>query len=154
AAFGPKIDDVIGTFNDFHIVLDDDDRMALLDQLIERPKQSLDVMKVQPGGGLVEDEQCAGLARFRHMGGEFQTLQLTARKRGQWLAKAHIFKSDRAQGCQRLSDLRRVFEKFQRIDDGEIEYLSDIFSPIANLQNFLTEATAVAFRTGSVDIGE
>jgi len=54
--FRPEVNDVIGTLDDFHIVLDDDDRMALLDQLIERPEQPLDVMEVQPGSGLIEDK--------------------------------------------------------------------------------------------------
>ena len=35
AALGPKVDDVIGAFDDVHVVLDDDDRMSLGDEGVE-----------------------------------------------------------------------------------------------------------------------
>ena len=57
AALGAEIDDVVGAFDDFEIVLDDDDGMALVDQFVKRPEQALDVVKVQAGGGLVENKQ-------------------------------------------------------------------------------------------------
>ena len=50
---------MVGALDDFHVVFDDDDGVTLVDQFIEGPKQSLDVVEVQARGGLIEDEQRA-----------------------------------------------------------------------------------------------
>src|SRR5713226_3614561 len=39
AALGAEVDHVIGRFDDVQIVLDDDDRIALLDQLVQHVEQ-------------------------------------------------------------------------------------------------------------------
>src|SRR5688500_19378524 len=91
AAFGAEIDDVIGAFDHFEIMLDDDDGMALLDQFVKGPEQALDVVKVQAGGGLIENKKRSRLARLGHVRGQLQTLRLAARERRQRLAQANIF---------------------------------------------------------------
>ena len=55
-AFRSEIDNVVGTLDDLEIVLDDHKRMSLVEELIKGPKQPLDIMEVQPGGGLIEDK--------------------------------------------------------------------------------------------------
>ena len=64
AAFGPEIDDPVGGADHVEVVLDDDQRMAGREQLAERAQQLRDVVEVQAGGRLVEQEQrCRGLRR-------------------------------------------------------------------------------------------
>lgn len=58
AAFGTKVDDVVGAFDDVHIVLNDDDAMASTDKGIEGCEKALDVVEMQTSGGLIEDEEC------------------------------------------------------------------------------------------------
>ena len=53
----PKIDNVISAFDNFHIVLDHDDGVSLIDQFVEGHKQPLDIVKVQACRGLIEDEE-------------------------------------------------------------------------------------------------
>ena len=103
AAFGAEIDDVVGAFDDFQIVLDDDDRVALVDQLVKRPEQPLDIVEVQAGGRLVENKQRAGLFRLGHVRGQFQALRFAARKRRQRLAQADIFQADGAERVERIA---------------------------------------------------
>ena len=63
APFGAKIDDPIGGFYDVEIVFDDDDRVTVVAQSVQHFEQLLDVVKVQPGGWLVEDvERLSGVS--------------------------------------------------------------------------------------------
>ena len=55
ASVGPHVNDMISTFDDFHVVLDDEDGVALCYQGIKGVEESLDVVEVQSCGGLVED---------------------------------------------------------------------------------------------------
>jgi hypothetical protein len=55
AALGPQIDDPVGAFDDVEIVLDDDNRVALLDELAEHLEQPPDVLEMQACGRLIEN---------------------------------------------------------------------------------------------------
>ena len=57
AAFRAEIDDPIGALDHLEIVLDHDDRISLLDQPLKQPNEQRDVVEMQAGGRLVEDEQ-------------------------------------------------------------------------------------------------
>ena len=59
AAFGAEIDDPIGGADHIEIVFDDDDRVAALDELVERVQQRGDIVEVQARGRLVEKKQRA-----------------------------------------------------------------------------------------------
>ena len=81
ARFGPKIDNPVGAFNHFKVVLDHDQRMAGIDQALKNLKQHRDVIEMQTGGRLVKDEKIAArsvprrfalrLASFRQMSNKF-----------------------------------------------------------------------------------
>ena len=59
-----QVDDPVGTGDDVHVVLDDDDRVAGIDQPVQLAHEQLDVGGVQPGGRLVEQvERVAAAAR-------------------------------------------------------------------------------------------
>ena len=57
ATIGSHIDDMVGTLDDFHIVFDDEDGMATLNQSVEGIEQSADVVEMKTGSRLVEDEE-------------------------------------------------------------------------------------------------
>src|SRR5947207_8671558 len=54
-AFRPEIDQVIRAPDHVQVVLDDDDRVALVDQLVQHVQQLARVLEVQPRRRLVED---------------------------------------------------------------------------------------------------
>ena len=58
ASIGTKVDNPIGAFDDVEIVLDHDDRIALVDQALEHRQQSTNVVKMQARRGLVEQVEC------------------------------------------------------------------------------------------------
>ena len=85
AGAGAEVDDPVGVRHHRLVVLDDDHRLAGVDQPVEQAEQLLDVGEVQAGGRLVEDVDAALLA---HVGGQLEPLPLAAGQRGQRLAEA------------------------------------------------------------------
>ena len=55
AAFRAEIDDVVGGLDHVHVMLDEQHRVAGVDEPVQRLEQALDVGEVQAGGRLVED---------------------------------------------------------------------------------------------------
>ena len=53
AAFGAEVDDPVGGFDDFEVVLDDHDRVAGVDQLVQHFQELCHVVEVQAGGGFI-----------------------------------------------------------------------------------------------------
>ena len=59
AGFGSEIDHPVSAFDDFEIVLDDNDAVAALNQTLENFHQHRDVVEVQTSCRFVEDEEFA-----------------------------------------------------------------------------------------------
>ena len=55
AGAGAEVDDPVGVRHDRLVVLDDDDRLAGVDEPVEQAEQLLDVGEVETDRGLVED---------------------------------------------------------------------------------------------------
>src|ERR1700723_3990874 len=78
AAFGAEINDPIGGFNHIEVVLDDDEGVARVTQFEEDFKQFGDVVKMQTGGGFVQNVQGFAGGPAGEFGGEFDPLSFTA----------------------------------------------------------------------------
>src|SRR5205823_4446169 len=57
--FRPEIDDPIRAFDHIEVVFDDEHGMTGVNQTLKNFEQQADIVEVQAGGGLVEEEQCA-----------------------------------------------------------------------------------------------
>jgi hypothetical protein len=68
-------------------VLDDDHRVALLDQAMEQRQELAHVVEVQPGRRLVEQVDGAAGAALAELGRQLDALRLAARERGRGLAE-------------------------------------------------------------------
>jgi hypothetical protein len=91
AGAGAEVDDPVGVRHDRLVVLDDDDRLAGVDEPVEQAEQLLDVGEVEAGGRLVEDVDAALLG---HVGGQLEPLPLAAGQRGERLAEAEVAEPD------------------------------------------------------------
>ena len=62
AAFRAQIDEAIRGLDDFEVVFDDDDGVAVLHQAVEDVEELFDVGQVEAGGGLIQDiePRCPG----------------------------------------------------------------------------------------------
>jgi hypothetical protein len=98
AAFGAEVDQPVGGADHVQVVLDHQQRVPGVQQLAQGAHQLGDVVEVQAGGGLVEQEQRAlarrgwrlALAALGGLGqeaGQLQALRLAARQRGHRLAQ-------------------------------------------------------------------
>ena len=91
AGAGAEVDDPVGVRHHRLVVLDDDDRLAGVDEPVEQAEQLVDVGEVQAGGRLVEHVDAALVA---HVRGQLEPLALAAGERGQRLAEAEVAEPD------------------------------------------------------------
>jgi hypothetical protein len=94
AGTGAEVDDPVGVRHDGQVVLDDDDRLAGVDEAVEQAEQPLDVGEVQAGGRLVEDVDAALLGQ---VGGQLEPLALTAGQGRERLTEAEVAEPDVAE---------------------------------------------------------
>ncbi len=87
---GPHVDDPVAGGDDAHVVLDDDHRVAGVDEPVELRQQLLDVGGMQPGRRLVEHVERVAALRALQLGRELDPLRLAARQLGRRLAQAQI----------------------------------------------------------------
>ena len=91
--FGAEVDDPVGFGGDGHVVFDDDDRVALVDEAVEDINEARDVFQVEADGGFFDEvEVVGGVARSVHLrldaaafdefGNEFDALGFAAGKCG------------------------------------------------------------------------
>ena len=95
---------MVGTFDDFHIVFDDEDAVAAFYQSIEGVQQALDVVEVQARCRLVEDEEGRLLFLLSDEVGQFYTLVLTTGERRGILTELDVSEAN-------------FFERLQARDD-------------------------------------
>ncbi|CAM5197758.1 hypothetical protein CDEN61S_01756 [Castellaniella denitrificans] len=164
AAFRPQVHDPVGGADHVQVVLDDQQRMAGGQQLAEGPHQAGDVVEVQAGGGLVEQQQAAlqrplGRPRARGLGqvaGQLQALGLAARQGRHGLAQAHVFQAHVGQGRQAPLHVAQALEEVQRLAHGHVQDLVDRGAAAqvldAHFQDLGAEAVAVAVRAAQVHV--
>jgi hypothetical protein len=110
------------------VVFDDKKGCTLFDEPVEKSNQEGDIVEVESGGGLVEDQEWRGrggwwrtlflatvLGSFGflllggEMGDEFESLSFSAGQLTEGLAAAEVAESDFAQEGERLADLLVTF---------------------------------------------
>src|ERR1700733_1971872 len=161
-----QVDDPVRRADHVEVVLDDQQRMARDQQLAERAQQLGDVLEVQPGGRLVEQERLAGVggarehgSRVRQMPGELQALRLTARERRHRLAELDVFEPDVRERREPLRHLGHVREEGARLGYRQIEHVGDaaaatVGALAADLEHLLAIAAAVAVGAAQVHVRE
>lgn len=80
APLGTQVDDVIGTLDDLHIVLDDEERMPFLQEGVESLHKHVHIVDVKPGGRFVKDEERLVPLDPCDVVSELDTLALSARE--------------------------------------------------------------------------
>src|SRR3954470_10487693 len=91
AGAGAEVDDPVGVRHDRLVVLDDDDRLAGVDEPVEQAEQLLDVGEMEAAGRLVENVDAALLPQ---VGGQLESLPLAAGQRRERLADGEVAQAD------------------------------------------------------------
>jgi hypothetical protein len=80
ATIGTKVNDVVGTLDDFHVVLNDDNGVTAFYQGVEGLQQAVDIMEMQARCRLVKDKHRGLLSFLSDEVSQFDALVLTARE--------------------------------------------------------------------------
>ena len=80
ASFRPEVNNVISTADHVWIVLDDENRVTIIDELVEGCDQQDDVVQMEACGGLVQDEKRPSFGALNKPLGELDALGLAAGK--------------------------------------------------------------------------
>ena len=94
ATIRTDVDDMVGAFDNLHIVLDDEDAMATFYEGVEGMQQALDVVEVQTRRGLVEDEEGRLLFLLSDEVGQLYTLVFTTGERRGVLTELDVSEAD------------------------------------------------------------
>ena len=136
-----EVDDPVGVRHDRLVVLDDDHRVAGVDQPVEQAEQLVDVGQVQAGGGLVQ-HVVGGL--LGHVDGQLEPLAFAAGQRGQRLAEAEVAEADVDQPAEDRAGLRRS-GRTSRASATDIASTSLMFLPRSvYVEHLVGEALALA----------
>src|SRR4051812_2161728 len=154
AALGTHVDDPVGRLDDVQVVLDDDDRVPLVDQAVQDVEQALDVREVQARGRLVEDVERAARGDLRELGRELHALRLATRQRRRRLAETDVTEPDGVERLQATTDLRYVLEEDHGLLDGHVEHVGDRLAFEADVERLLVVSLAVALLARHVDVGQ
>ena len=146
ASFGSQVNDMVCTFDDVEVVFDDDDGVASEDECLEGCQQFFDVVKVESGGGFVEDEQGGDGLFLAEVIGQFDALVFSAGEGAAGLSQFDVAQPDVLQGFHSLYNLGFAVlgEKFYGLVDGHVEHVIDGLSVELHVEDFLLEAAAVA----------
>ena len=137
ATFGAKVDQPVGGTDHVQVVLDHQQAVARVLQLAQRTHELGNVVKVQPGGGLVEHEQhafagqrlAAGGAALGGIGQEtsqFEALRFAAAQGGHRLTELHVIQTHVDDGLQGADHVAVVSEQIGGFADGEVQDIGDV----------------------------
>ena len=161
AAFRAEVDDPVGALDDLEIVLDHDDRIARFDQALEQSDEKRNIIEVQSGRRLVEDEQVSGfsfpVSGLAKVPDEFQPLRFAAGESVERLAKAQITESDFLQDCERTGEpfaFVEFAEKMHRLAHGQFEQFVDRVAAQLHFQDMRLEPSTFAFRAAHVEVAQ
>ena len=151
---GTQLDHVIGSSDQPEMVLDDDDRVTNVEQCPQALQQSLDVGRMQPRRGVLEQEQRAAVGSGREERGELQPLGLATGKRRGGLAQGEVFESDIAKRLQSPPDRVLAAKVAERLFDGHLEHVGDRAAPVSHLEDLAAKPATLALGTRGADVGQ
>src|ERR1700682_2240937 len=147
-----QVDDVIRGLEDVEVVLDDDHRVAGIDEPVQDVEQPLDVGEVQTGGRLVEDVESLPRITPAELFRQLDPLRLTTGELGRRLSQADVAEAHLAQRLQLALDLGDAVEELGRLLDAHVEHVGDGLTAVGHLQCFLVVALTLADLAGHVDV--
>ncbi len=153
-AFGAHVDDPVGGLDHVEVVLDDDDRVALVDESGQDCQQLADVLEVQTGGGLVQNVDRAPGGALLELAGELHALGLAAGEGGRGLTETDIAETDVVERLQVAGDRRHGLEEVHGFLDRHVQDVGDGLALVVDLQGLPVVPGAVADLARDVHVRE
>src|SRR3954469_3562577 len=150
--FWAQVDYKIGRFDDVEIVLDDYNRVALINKLVQDIEQLVRVFEVQTGRGFIQDvERLAGTAARQFLR-QLHALRLPTTQRRRRLPQLDVAEADVLQRSQFVCDWREVLEKRQRLVDGQIQDVGDRLAAVPDFQRLAVVSPSFALLARHVNV--
>ena len=157
AGLGSDVDDMVGGFDHFHIVLDDHEGVSGVDETVEDAEEARDVVEVESGGRFVEEQQRSFGFGVGEMGGEFESLGFAAGEEAGRLSEPQVTESDILERLQRGGDflvLGEFFEEGECLGDGHFEDVVHRVSVEVDAEDVGLETFAAAGRADERHVAE
>ena len=152
ATFRADINNPVGGFDNFEIVLDDSYRIACVDQFVQHFQQFGDIVKMQARSRFIQNiERAAGRA-LRQFLGQLDALRFATRKRGGLLPDLDISQPDALQSQHFITHHRHGLKKFGGFVDRHVQNIGNAFVFEAHFKRFAVIALAVATVALDIDI--
>ena len=135
-------------------MLDNNDRIALIDQLVQHIHQHADILKVQSGGRLIKNIERLACIPFGKFGGKLHTLAFATGKRGRRLSQFYITQPHLLNYLYLIQNLRHVFKKFHRAVNCHIQHIGNRLPFETHFQGFPIVAFAMADLTRNIHVGQ
>ena len=135
-------------------MLDDDDGIPTIDEAIEDAEEDADILEVQTRSRLVKDIDGLPRVALSELGGQLDTLTLSAREGRRGLPELDIAEAYILQDLKLLEDMGDVSEELHRRIDRHVEDVGDGLALEAHLEGLSIVATPVTSLAGSEDVGE
>lgn len=135
-------------------MLDNDDRVALIDQFIQYIHQDADILKVQSGSRFVKNIKRLARIPLGEFGGQLHTLALATGERGGRLPQLDIPQTDLLNYLNLVQYLRYVFKEFHSTVYRHIQYVGNGLTLEAHFQRFAIVTLAMANLTRDIYIGQ
>lgn len=135
-------------------MLDNDNRVAFIDQFIQYIHQDADILKVQSGSRFVKDIERLARIPLGEFGGQLHTLALATGERGGRLPQLDIPQADLLNYLNLIQYLRYVFKEFHSTVYRHIQYVGNGLPLEAHFQRFAVVALAMANLTRNIYIGQ
>ena len=148
------VNDPVARGRDLHVVVDEEDAVAGVDQGVELAEQALDVGRVKAGGRLVEHIEGAAPLGALKFSGQFYPLRLAPRELGRGLSEAEIIEPDLAQHLEGPTDVGRVAEEAPSLLDCQRQHFGDGLAVVGDLERLGIVAGAMTGGARRVNAGQ
>ncbi len=135
-------------------MLDDDHRVALVDEPVQHVEQLAHVLEVEAGRRLVEDVERASRGPLAELARELDPLRLASREGRCRLAELDVAEPHVVERLQDAGDTRLVLEERQRLLDRHVEHVGDRMPLERDVERVAVVAAALARLARDVDVGQ
>src|SRR5690606_24162449 len=153
-ALRPEVEHVVRGLDHVEVVLDQDDRVALIHERVEGGEELADVVEVEAGRGLVEEVERVLRGGTAEVGGELDALRLAAGERVRGLPELEVAEPDVPEHLELARDAPLVGEELGGLVHGHREDVVHVLAVPADLEDVLLEALAAARLALEVEVGE
>ena len=148
------LDNPVGRTDDVGIVLNHDNRVALVHKSAKHVEQDANVLEMQSCSGFVEDVERAASVFSSQFGSQFDALTLASGKGVAGLAEFDVTQSDFLQDLNLIKYRGLILKELDCLIDGHIQNVCDALASETHLECFSVVALAPTFLARHEDIGQ